>query len=345
MAADAFARFALRRVMRLPPALLRLMSGGGVAYQGGRTLDAGFQFLAARSRNAPSLASMSPQDARRAVAQALAMALPDAPGGVVAEEGVCRGEGGEIPVRVYRPERTDPTAPVMVFAHGGGGVLGDLDMAHPFCALLAARARCPVVSVGYRLAPEHRFPAGLADVLAAFRWARANAATFGAREGAAAIGGDSMGATLATAACRLLREAGETQPQLQLLFYPLVDMAGETPSMTTYAEAFGLSRASMDWCLGQYVGPGDDPADPRLSPLRAHDLSRLAPAIVVAAGFDPLVDQGLAYVKALRAAGVPTIWRGHDSLAHGFVAYAGLIPAAMAAAEEACALVRAAFDS
>jgi acetyl esterase/lipase len=227
----------------------------------------------------------------------------------------------------------------------GGGVIGDLETSEAFCAILAGALRAPVISVDYRLAPEHRFPAGLDDVMAAYRSVRDNAARFGAPAGAAAIGGDSVGGNFAAVICQRLRDAGEPQPALQLLIYPAVDMASETPSMSLYANAFPLSRATMDWFMGHYLGPQDDPADPRLSPIRAKDLAGLAPAVVVTAGFDPLVDQGEAYARALRTAGSPVTYRCYDSLAHAFTSFTGAVPAADAACREIAALAREALEA
>jgi acetyl esterase/lipase len=224
-------------------------------------------------------------------------------------------------------------------------VIGDLETCHAFCGILARIARTAVLSVDYRLAPDHRFPAGLDDVLAAFRWGRENAARFGAAPGAAAIGGDSMGGNFSAIVAQEMKRLGEAQPALQLLIYPAVDVASETPSMTTYADAYPLSRSIMDWFMGHYMGPDANPADPRLSPDKTADLSGLAPAVVITAGFDPLVDQGEAYAKRLIAAGVPTTYRCYDSLAHGFTAFTGAVPAADAACREVARLVRAAFDA
>ncbi|RYF94009.1 MAG: alpha/beta hydrolase, partial [Caulobacteraceae bacterium] len=245
----------------------------------------------------------------------------------------------------YRPADQDSAAPLLVFAHFGGGVIGDLDTCHAFCGMLARYGRCAVLSVDYRLAPEHRFPAGLEDMLAAWRWARDNTTRFGAPAGRLAIGGDSMGGNFAAILAQAMKAAGEPQPVLQLLIYPAVDVASETRSMTTYADAYPLSRDTMTWFMGHYMGPDDDPADPRLSPIRASDLTGLAPAIVVTAGFDPLVDQGEAYARQLKAAGVPVTYRCYDALAHGFTAFTGAIPAADAACREIAGLVRQAFDS
>jgi acetyl esterase len=333
-------RFLVRTLLSLPAPILRLMSGGGVVYRGGRTLEPRFQFLAAAAARRPSLTALSPEEGRRAAAQALAPFAPRPEPGVRIEPISIPGPNGAVPARAYRPEIQDPRTPVIVYAHMGGGVIGDLEISNAFCRTLARIARAPVVSVDYRLAPEHRFPAGLEDMLAAYRYCRDNAARFGAPAGAAAIGGDSMGGAFTAAIVQMLRHAGEPQPALQLLIYPCVDVASETPSMATYADAYPLSRATMDWFLGHYLTPDANPADPRLSPVREPDLSGLAPAIVVTAGFDPLVDQGEAYAKRLQAAGVPVIYRCYDSLAHGFTAFTGVIPGADVACREIAGLVR-----
>ncbi len=340
MAGVATQRFILRKLLSLPVPLLRLMAGGGVTYQGGRTLDPRFQFIAAQARSAPPLETLSPEDARAASAGMGALMAGELEPGVRVESLTIDGPGGAIPARAYRPEAQDPAKPLIVFAHFGGGVIGDLDTCHVFCSILAATTRAPVLSIGYRLAPEHRFPAGLDDVLTAYRWGRDHADRFGAPVGRAAIGGDSMGGNFAAVICQDLKRSGEPQPVCQLLIYPCVDVACESASVTTYAHAFPLSRAIMDSFMGHYMGPGDDPADLRLSPLRAPDLSGLAPAVVITAGFDPLNDQGEAYARKLREARVPVVYRCYDSLAHAFTAFTGVVPCADVACREIAGLVR-----
>ena len=344
MPSPATQRRLVRALLSLPSPVLRLMAGGGVVYRGGRTLDPRLQFLAAQARNGAPMTTLSPGDARRASAQGLAVLAGDPEPGVRVEPLMIEGAGRAIPARVYRPEVQDPEAPLMVYAHMGGGVIGDLETCDAFCGLLARVGRGPVLSVDYRLAPEHRFPAGLDDVLAAYRFGRDNAARFGAPVAQAAIGGDSMGGNFAAAICQDLKRAGEPQPVLQLLIYPAVDVACARASMTTYAGAFPLSKTLMDWFMGLYRGAGDSALDPRLSPLAAEELSGLAPAIVVAAGFDPLLDQGEAYARRLKAAGVPVTYRRHDSLAHGFTAFTGAVPAAQVACREIAGLVRESFE-
>jgi acetyl esterase/lipase len=344
MADPAIQKVMLKVMLSLPTPVLRMMSGGGVVYQGGRTLDPRFQFLAAGARRMPPMSSLSPDEARAASSAGLAMMAGKPEPGVRTETLSIDGPAGPIRLRAYRPVEQDSAAPLMVFAHFGGGVIGDLETCDVFCGMLARIARTAVLSVDYRMAPEHRFPVGLDDVLTAFRWGRDNAARFGAAPGTAAIGGDSMGGNFAAVIAQDLRRAGEAQPALQLLIYPAVDVASETQSMTTYADAYPLSRDTMNWFMGHYMGPDTDPADPRLSPIKTTDLSGLAPAIVITAGFDPLVDQGECYAKRLQDAGVPVIYRCYDSLAHGFTAFTGAIPAADTACREIAGFVRQAAD-
>ncbi|MFI4933441.1 MAG: alpha/beta hydrolase [Caulobacterales bacterium] len=344
MADPAFQRSILKGLLSLPRSVLRLISGGGVVYQGGRTLDPRLQFLAHQGRSAPSLARLTPQVARTAAAEALRAVDGVTERGVSVEAVAIETPGGTIDARAYRPVDQHPGAPVMVYAHMGGGVIGDLETCHVFCSILARIARCAVLSIDYRLAPEHRFPAGLEDVIAAYRWARANAGRFGAPEGKAAIGGDSMGGAFAAVLCQEMKRLGEPQPALQFLIYPAVDVASETQSMTTYADAYPLSREVMEWFVGHYMGPGDDPADPRLSPIKATDLTGLAPAVIATAGFDPLVDQGEAYARRLKGAGTPVVYRCYDALAHAFTAFTGQVPCADTACREIAGLVREALE-
>ncbi|CAN5342273.1 alpha/beta hydrolase [soil metagenome] len=346
MADPAVQKFILKVLMSLPSPVLRAMSGGGTVYRGGRTLDPRFQFLAAAAAKMPSMTSLAPDQARAASAQGLAaMSGPSEPGVRTENLSIDGPAGAPLKLRAYRPADQDSDAPLIVFAHFGGGVIGDLETCHAFCGILARTCRTAVLSVDYRLAPDHRFPAGLDDVLAAFRWGRDNAARFVAAPGKAAIGGDSMGGNFSAIVAQEMKRLGEPQPALQLLIYPAVDVASETASMTTYGDAYPLSRPIMDWFMGHYMGPDANPADPRLSPDKTEDLSGLAPAVVVTAGFDPLVDQGEAYAKRLIAAGVPTTYRCYDSLAHGFTAFTGAVPAADTACREIARLVRAGFEA
>jgi acetyl esterase/lipase len=246
MASAAAQRLVARTLLSLPTPVLRLMAGGGVVYRAGRTLDARIQFLAAQTRQAPPMESLSVEDARRAEAAALAIAGELEPG-VRWEPLTVPGAEGDLPARIYRPDDQRADRPLMVWAHMGGGVIGSLDTSHCFASVLARVTAAPVLSVDYRLAPEHRFPAGLDDVLAAYRWARDNAARFGAR--GVAIGGDSMGGAFTSILCQELKRAGEPQPALQLMVYPCTDAASETDSMSVFADAFPLTRQLKEWFI------------------------------------------------------------------------------------------------
>jgi len=335
-------KIALNTLLSLPAPLLRAMSGGGVTWRGGRTLDPRLQYLAAAARRGPQPAAMTPEEMRAHLRSGYAMLAGAAPAGVAVEALEIEGPAGPIPIRVYRPASPDPAAPLLVFAHMGG-VSGSLEATEALCGGLAAIARGAVLSVDYRLAPEHRFPAGLDDVTAAFHWARDNAHRFGASD--AAIGGDSIGGAFAAAICQALKTAGEAQPAYQLLIYPMLDAAGEGAAMTTYAEAWPLSKAGVEAGIAQYLGPEGDPANVRASPLRAADLSGLAPAIIARAGFDPTGDQPLEYARRLIEAGVPVTFRAYDSLPHGFAGFVGVSPVAEAACREIAALVRQRIES
>jgi acetyl esterase/lipase len=344
MPALAVNRWLLRAALRLPTPILRAFSGGAAVHRGGRTLDPRFQFLSLAALPADGALPDSVEDARRMAAQGLALVAGDLEPGVRVEELTIDGPGGALPLRAYRPERTDPAAPLLVYGHSGGGVIGDLETCHAACSIIAARTRGAVLSVGYRLAPEHRFPAGLEDMIAAWHWARDNADRFGAKAGTAAVGGDSRGANFAAVLCQEMKRSGGPQPALQVLIYPPLDVASETASMMTYGDGPFASRARRSWLQDNYLGAQADPADPRLSPGRGADLAGLAPAIIAGAGFDPLVDQGLDYAKALESAGVAVTYRCYDNLPHGFAGFTGAVPAARDAMVQIGQLVRDAYD-
>lgn len=339
----ALERFALEQVLRLPAPLLRAAAGGGVVWRGGRTLDARLQFLW-RAWNRPRpLCQGSVDDARRSWAEAveLTAARPDRE--VKVESVTVDGPEGALAARVYRPPETEPDAPLLVFFHDGGGVLGDLETSHAFLTRLARHGRCPILAPEYRLAPTHRFPAGFEDALAATRWAREWGDRHGGASGRVAVGGLSMGATFAAAVCQAFKASGEPQPDLQLLICPILDAALEDQSVQTFADSWPVSAECFRWLLGHVMGPEGDPADPRLSPVRGTDVEGLAPALIVGAGFDPVVDQAETYARKLRAAGVPVVYRCYDALSHAFPLFAGVSRQAETACAEIAGLLREAL--
>lgn len=221
-----------------------------------------------------------------------------------------------VPVRLYLPQADGPL-PLLVFLHGGGWMLGDLDTHDAMHRHLADRAGCAVLGVGYRLAPEHPFPAGLDDATTAFAWARREAAALGCDPARIALGGESAGANLTAALTLRLRDGGQAQPLFQLLVHPVTDMDLALPSMDEIAVP-GMSRDYLEVCRAMYIG-GHDLADPMISPMRAASHDGLAPAIILTASEDPLRDDGEAYAALLARAGVETLVCRLPGLPHGFL--------------------------
>jgi acetyl esterase/lipase len=235
--------------------------------------------------------------------------------------GVCEvsipGPAGAIVARHYRPATAEP-APLLVFYHGGGWTIGDLDTHDALCRLTCRDADIHVLSIDYRLAPEHPAPAAVEDAYAAFRWAHEHAGDLGAIPGKVAVGGDSAGGNLAAVVSQLARDDGP-MPVLQWLIYPRTDFTAQTRSLSLFAKGFLLTKHDIDWFEAQYLGgSGVEPTDPRVSPLLAGTLSGLPPVLIATAGFDPLRDEGDRYAAALRDAGTAVDWRSVGSLTHGF---------------------------
>lgn len=260
-----------------------------------------------------------------------------------AQDQVVPGPAGEVPVRVYRPE-VDGPVPTVVFFHGGGFVLGDLDTHDDHARLLCHEVGAVVVSVDYRLAPEHPFPAGLEDCVAATGWAAANVADLGGRADRLAVAGDSAGGNLAASVALACRAGG---PALagQLLLYPGTDFRQDGvdyPSRVDNGEGLFLTAADMAWFGDHYLGAADEHrSDPRASVVLAPELSGLPPAVIGTGEYDPLRDEGEAYAAALERAGVPVVLRRYDGLIHGFFGMGTWSPASAAAARQLCGDLRA----
>jgi acetyl esterase len=251
------------------------------------------------------------------------------------------GPGGDLAARLYVPfwPAEDPP-PLLVYYHGGGWVIGDLETHDNPCRFLAANAGAAVLAIDYRLAPEHPFPAAAEDAVAAYSWALANAGDLGADPRRIAVGGDSAGANLAAVASLQAREEGVPVPAMQLLIYPVTETAEELPSRRMFDEGFLLTRRDMDFFEGRYLPPGADRSDPRVSILKAPDLSGLPPAYVATAGFDPLRDEGEAYALRLREAGVRVALRRHPGLVHTFANLTAVSRSARQAMLEAAGALR-----
>ena len=263
------------------------------------------------------------------------------------EEHSIPGPGGAIGARLYAAAPAgsatagDPAGGgLLVYYHGGGHVIGDLETHDSACRFLAAHAGVGVLSVDYRLAPEHPYPAAAEDAVAALAWAAENAERLGFDPKRIAVGGDSAGGNLAAVATLAAKAGDAPEPAFQLLIYPVCDYVEKRPSYATFASGYLLTAAEMDWFRDHYLPDGDAAHEWRASPLRAPDLAGLAPAYVLTAGFDPLRDEGEAYARALAAAGVPTALRRHDGLLHSFANQTALHRGARDAMAEAAGALR-----
>ena len=250
------------------------------------------------------------------------------------------GPAAEIPVRVYTPRETAQLLPVLVWLHGGGHVVGCLDSYDALCRQLALQAECIVVSVEYRLAPEHKFPAAPEDCYAATLWVAENAAAIGVDARRLAVGGDSAGGNLAAAVSLMARDRKKPAIAFQMLIYPVTDHSYDTASYRDNADGYLLTKDSMVWFWDHYLRAAGDGAEPYASPLRAQDLKGLPPAMVVTTEFDPLRDEGEAYANRLKQAGVPVKLKRYDGLIHGFFMMTGFFPQALQAVDEAAAEIR-----
>ena len=239
------------------------------------------------------------------------------------EELQLSGADGPLRARLYVPRRVGPAqeegpAPLLVYFHGGGFVVCDLDTHDNVCRFLAGQADVHVVSVDYRLAPEHRFPAASDDASAVFRDLVGRAEQLGVDRHRIAVGGDSAGGNLAAGVAQAAARDGDAAPAFQVLLYPWLDLSEKRQSYALFREGFFLTEADLDWYRAHYLGQGGDPRDPRCSPLLAQDLTGVAPAYIVTSGFDPLRDEGEEYARRLLEAGVPVALHRQAQLIHGF---------------------------
>ncbi|WP_321490929.1 alpha/beta hydrolase [uncultured Hyphomonas sp.] len=332
-------------IMKLPGGLLVKMAGGKPLTIRGRTLEPQLQLMAWNGRNAPPLSSLPAETVQAVTKETLASVAAPIEPGVRTEDLTIPGPNrNEIPARIYRPDGQDPKAPLMVYFHMGGGVIGDLETCHAWCSILASRVKCPVLSVDYRLAPQHIFPAGIDDCCAAYEWGMRNAAKFGAPEGVASVGGDSMGGNFSAIISQEMQREDKPLPAMQLLIYPAIDLVEEFPSRKEFSETFSLSTDTMDWFMQEYLPEGFNKSDPMLSPGQTGHLDGLPPAVVITAGHDPLCDEGDDYARRLKDAGVPVVHKCYDHLAHAFTAFTLISPGSRKACLEIADMVRTVYS-
>lgn len=289
--------------------------------------DVAFVLAKAAELNLPKIGTLGPAGARGEFARRVARTNPPPPEGVTAEDIRVAG----IPARRYQPQGGARAKAALLYFHGGGFVVGDLETHDPHCRALAAASGSVVVALDYRLAPEHRYPAAIEDGTAALQWLAAEHPGW-----ILGVAGDSAGGTLAAVTALRARDL-DIGLALQMLIYPAVDQAGEFPSRRRLAEGYLLTQADIDWFTEQYFGQNHTPVlEPGASPLRAPSHAGLAPALVLTCGFDPLVDEGDSYAQALKGAGVPVRHLRLEGSIHGCLGLAGYVASGKAALAEMC---------
>lgn len=330
-----------RAVARTPAPLMRLVAGEPIV-RDGLTLDLQVQFMMKLFVTQDGAIPSIPRMRRDTDTMGSWLAQRDTRAGLSVESLQLDGPAGVIPARLYRPHMLNISAPALVFFHGGGYVIGSLESHDLPCRRLALDAGCIVVAVDYRLAPEHPFPAGIEDSIAAFRQVGLRAAELGIDASRIAVGGDSAGGGISAVVAQVTR-SDAIAPCFQMLWAPWVDLSCRRRSHNAFAQGFFLDTAHLQWYCGHYLPQPSDALDPRASPMLG-DVCGVAPAAVLVAGFDPLHDEGEAYAQKLREAGVPVLLRHYTGLTHPFINIAGSVKAASTAFDEASAILRRAFS-
>jgi acetyl esterase len=340
---DRLASAIVRGLGALPPRAQLLLAGGRPVRIDGQVLDPEVQLmlrllqLSGRGRFEEQSVAEAREEIRREAASFRGSATPVAD----VEEVELAGPGGALGARLYVPEGVPAPSAMLVYFHGGGWVLGDLDTHDAPSRFLAREGRLRVLSVDYRLAPEHPFPAAVEDAVAALRFAIEEAASLGADPARVAVGGDSAGGNLAAAAARLAVAEGGPAPTFQLLIYPVTDLSHKRRSYDLFREGFFLTERQMDWYRHHYLPDESAALDPRASPLLADDLAGLPPAHVAIAGFDVLRDEAEEYARRLQARGVRVSVGRHLGLIHGFANAVGVGRSSRRAMLGAAAALRA----
>lgn len=292
----------------------------------------------------PPVAALPPDEARKMYRASRGALQPELPDMAEVRDLAAPGPAGDIPLRLYRGMGTSPgVLPVLVFYHGGGYVIGDLDTHEYVCRKIANVARCCVVAVDYRLAPEHKFPAAIEDSAAALRWIVKEAQSLSIDSARVAVGGDSAGGNLSANMAHLARDSEVPPLCFQMLLYPGTDMSMSQPSYKRDFTEFPLSIEAIEYFMGHYFHNKNDYIDPRAAPLLADNFKQLAPAFVLTAGYDPLADEGIEYARKLENNGVPVTLVHMSDQMHGFLTMGRVIRAADLALEMAGSALARAF--
>jgi len=296
-------------------------------------------------RGVPPTHTLSPEQARAAYRDRRTFTQPDPPEVGAVRDLEAQGPGGAIPLRSYRPlgAATDAVLPVLVYYHGGGWVIGDLDTHDVLCRQLCNQSGCAVIAVDYRMGPEHRFPAAVDDAIAAARWVHAHAASLKIAPARLAVGGDSAGGNLAAVVALAARDAGDLPIAFQLLIYPATDQRRGAPSHTSNGQGYLLTKDTMDYFRGHYIADPAQNLDWRASPLLHASHAGLPPAFVLTAGYDPLRDEGLQYADALSAAGNRAALVNFERQIHGFILMGRVLDEANTAVQLCAAQLRQAL--
>ena len=290
------------------------------------------------ARNLPAYHELSPTASRKQMLELSAPVDAQLAAECVVDQRIT-GPGGEIPIRLYYPAG-DPPFAVVVYFHGGGWVIGNLDTHHALCHALSKSSGCLVTAVDYRLAPEHRYPAAVEDAYAATCWVADNAAAIQADARRVAVVGDSAGGTQATVVAMMARDHGKPNIALQILIYPITDHNFDTPSYLKNADGYMLTRNLMKWFWNHYLADENIADDPYVSPLRAVNLTDLPQALILTAEYDPLCDEGEAYARKLQQAGVKVKLTRYDGMIHGFIRMTSRLDKARQALDEVAGTLR-----
>jgi acetyl esterase len=341
---DRVEKQAGRLLVRLPERVVTRL-GGATTPVDGQKLDPRVQF-AVRMIEASSrpMHELTVPEARREYHGLREVFDEPPPPGVDVQHSMMTLPGRSLRYRIYRPDTYGGRRGALVFYHGGGGVIGDLDTHDGPCRWLCALARCTLISVDYRLAPEHPFPAGVEDAIDSFRWVRHNAARLGIEAHRIAVGGDSMGGNLAAVTCHAVQGDDAPTPRFQLLVYPTTDSSRTTESRRLFADGYLLSGDLIRWFSSTYLA-GADVNDRRISPLLHDAFDGLPPAFIATAGFDPLRDEGEAYARKLEEAGVDVALRRYEGQVHGFFQMTAIPSARATMVEMATALQKGLRDT